>query len=136
VIVASPEYLEQFGAIETFDDLKPPHHMVKVFHKAIRLPKWQLMEENGDQLQIDLPHQLCVNTITAALTGCIDGLGLAILPEFICREHLKAGRLVRLLPNYKMQEVWVSLVYPDRQLMPKRKKLLIDYLLDVYKKNQ
>ena len=81
---------------------------------------------------IDLPCQLRVNTITACLTACVDGLGLAVLPEFICREHFKTGKLIRLLPEYEMPEVSVSLVYADRQLMPKRKKVFIDYLLTAF----
>ena len=131
-LVASPEYLEQFGEIKTPSDLKSPFRMVEVVNKAARLPKWHLQLEAGESILIDLPCQLRVNTITACLTACVDGLGLAVLPEFICREHFKTGRLVRLLPEYEMPEVSVSLVYADRQLMPKRKKVFIDYLLTAF----
>ena len=131
-LVASPEYLEQFGEIKTPSDLKSPFRLIEVVNKAARLPKWHLQLEGGESVLIDLPYQLRVNTITACLTACVDGLGLAVLPEFICREHFKTGRLVRLLPEYEMPEVSVSLVYADRQLMPKRKKVFIDYLLTAF----
>ncbi|WKY59535.1 LysR family transcriptional regulator [Vibrio sp. SNU_ST1] len=131
-LVASPEYLEQFGEIKTPSDLKSPFRMVEVVNKAARLPKWHLQLEAGESILIDLPCQLRVNTITACLTACVDGLGLAVLPEFICREHFKTGKLIRLLPEYEMPEVSVSLVYADRQLMPKRKKAFIDYLLTAF----
>ncbi|MEZ8771324.1 LysR family transcriptional regulator [Vibrio sp. 10N.247.310.17] len=131
-LVASPEYLEQFGEIKTPSDLKSPFRMVEVVNKAARLPKWHLQLEAGESILIDLPCQLRVNTITACLTACVDGLGLAVLPEFICREHFKTGKLIRLLPEYEMPEVSVSLVYADRQLMPKRKKVFIDYLLTAF----
>ncbi|MCZ4308253.1 LysR family transcriptional regulator [Vibrio atlanticus] len=131
-LVASPEYLEQFGEIKTPSDLKSPFRMVEVVNKAARLPKWHLQLEAGESILIDLPCQLRVNTITACLTACVDGLGLAVLPEFICREHFKSGKLIRLLPEYEMPEVSVSLVYADRQLMPKRKKVFIDYLLTAF----
>lgn len=133
VLVASPDYLNRFGNIESHLDLKLPHQMVEVFNKAARLPKWHLQPEGGESVQIDMPCQLRVNTITACLTACIDGLGIAVLPEFICRKHFKSGKLIRLLPDYKMPEVSVSLVYADRQLMPKRKKVFIDYLLTAFK---
>lgn len=131
-LVASPDYLNQFGEIHSHHDLTAPHQMVEVFNKAVRLPKWHLQAENGQSIQIDLPHRLKVNTITSCLQGCIAGLGIAVLPEFICLEHFASGKLVRLLPDYKMPEVGVSLVYADRQLMPKRKKVLIDFLLDAF----
>lgn len=129
VLVASAEYLQQFGTIESYLDLKAPHQQVEVVNKAARIPKWTIEAENGESYPFELPNRLRVNTITACLTACLDGLGVAILPEFICREHFATGKLVRLLPNYAMPEVEVSLVYTDRQLMPKRKKALIDFLL-------
>ena len=136
VLVASPKYLEQFGPIKTPKDLKAPFRMIEVVNKAARLPKWHLQLADGEFMLIDLPHQLRVNTITACLTACVDGLGLAVLPEFICREYFKTGQLVRLLTEYEMPEVSVSLVYADRQLMPKRKKVFIDYLLTAFQHRQ
>ncbi|HAS62246.1 MAG TPA: LysR family transcriptional regulator, partial [Vibrio sp.] len=133
VLVASPEYLQQFGAIDSHADLIFPHQQVEVANKAVRIPKWAIQAENGEPYPFELPNRLRVNTITACLKACIDGLGVAVLPEFICREHFETGKLVRLLPNYTMPEVEVSLVYADRQLMPKRKKALIDYLLQSFK---
>ncbi|MCX2757147.1 LysR family transcriptional regulator [Vibrio cyclitrophicus] len=131
-LVASPEYLEQFGDIKTPADLKPPFRLIEVVNKAARLPKWHLQLEDGESILIELPCQLRVNTITACLTACVDGLGIAVLPEFICRDHFQTGKLLRLLPEYDMPEVSVSLVYADRQLMPKRKKVFIDYLLTAF----
>ncbi|MGF1778333.1 LysR substrate-binding domain-containing protein [Vibrio nomapromontoriensis] len=136
VLVASPQYLAQFGQVSTHQDLTSPHKMIEVFNKAARLPKWHLQLEGGESVQIDLPYQLRVNTISACLTACIDGLGMAVLPEFICREHIQAGRLISLLPDYKMPEVSVSLVYAERKLMPKRKKVFIDYLLTAFQQRE
>ncbi|MFA0310148.1 LysR family transcriptional regulator [Vibrio splendidus] len=132
VLVASPRYLEEYGEIETPKDLKTPFRMIEVVNKAARMPKWKLQLDDGTSELIELPSQLKVNTITACLTACVDGLGLAVLPEFICREHFKTGKLVHLLPEYDMPQVSVSLVYADRQLMPKRKKVFIDYLLTAF----
>ncbi|PSW18126.1 LysR family transcriptional regulator [Photobacterium sanctipauli] len=129
VLVASPDYLDQFGMIHQPSDLKPPHHQVKIQNKAVKLPSWHLMQ-SGDAVSIDLPYRLRVNTISMSLAACLDGLGIAVLPEFICREHFATGRLVRLLPDWEMPLVPVSLVYPQRKLIPKRLRLLVDYLVE------
>ncbi|WP_339388180.1 LysR family transcriptional regulator [Vibrio caribbeanicus] len=136
VLVASPEYLKKFGQIRSRKDLAPPHQMIDIENNAARLPKWDFQPESGESFALDLPCQLKVNTITACLKSCLDSLGVAVLPEFVCREHFKTGRLIHLLPEYAMPEVDVSLVYADRQLMPKRKKLLIEFLLENYHKEQ
>ncbi len=105
--------------------------MIEVSNKAARLPKWKLQLDDGESEYIELPSQLKVNTITACLTACVDGLGLAVLPEFICREHFKTDRLVHLLPNNTTchkSRYWCALM----QLMSKRKKVFIDYLLTAF----
>lgn len=130
ILVASPGYLRKFGDIKNHQDLKPPHQMIKVFNKAARyIPKWSPIVEGDKSIDIELPCQLSVNTITVCEEACIDGLGVAVLPEFICKRNIQAGKLIHLLPDYKMPVVSVHLIYADRQLMPKRKKLFIDFLL-------
>ncbi len=52
------------------------------------------------------------------------------MPEFICREHFASGKLVCLLPDWNMPAVPVSLVYPQRKLLPKRLRVFIDYLIE------
>lgn len=128
VLVASPEYLAQYGDIKSPEDFIAPHHQITVYN-TVKLPTWQLMQAD-EQVRIDLPYRLRVNTISASLMACIDGLGIAVLPEFICREHLQAGRLVRLLPDWHMPEVPVSFVYAQRKLMPKRLRVFIDYMME------
>ncbi|GEM77100.1 LysR family transcriptional regulator [Vibrio sagamiensis] len=136
VLVASPSYLEQLGSIETPKDLKAPFRIIEVINKAARLPKWELKLSEDEPELIQLPSQLKVNTITACLNACVDGLGLAVLPEFICKEHFISGRLIHLLPEYDIPQISVSLVYANRQLMPKRKKVFIDYLLTAFLSEQ
>lgn len=129
LMVASPEYLEEFGQIHTPEDLKPPHHQVKIYNKAVKVPRWHLMQ-GAEEYTVDLPYQLRVNTITSSQIACLSGLGIAILPEFLCREHFVSGRLVHLLPEWDMPLVPISFVYPQRKLIPKRLRLFIDYLIE------
>lgn len=83
-----------------------------------------------NEVSIDLPYRLRVNTITASLMACLDGLGIALLPEFLCREHFASGKLVHLLPDWEMPEAPISFVYPQRKLLPKRLRVFIDYLIE------
>ncbi|MGF1700249.1 LysR family transcriptional regulator [Photobacterium makurazakiensis] len=131
VLAASPAYLEQYGMVTSPADLKPPHHQVKIHNQAVKLPNWHLMQ-SGDTVSIDLPYRLRVNTITSSVDACLDGLGIAILPEFICREHFASGRLTKLLPDWEMPLVPVNLVYPQRKLIPKRLRLLVDFLVEKF----
>jgi DNA-binding transcriptional LysR family regulator len=129
VVAASPAYLAETGMVQSPTDLRSPHRQVKVYNQAVKLLAWELFDKQGQSFSIDLPYQLRVNTITASLQACLDGLGIAVLPTFLCRPHFESGRLVQLLSNWQMPTVPISLVYANRTLMPKRLRTLIDYLV-------
>ncbi|MBL4828516.1 MAG: substrate binding domain-containing protein [Aliivibrio sp.] len=128
VIVASPEYLENYGHITKPEDLKAPHQQIKVLN-AIKVPTFHLTQANKS-VKLDLPYRLRVNTITACKSACLDGLGVASLPEFMCREHIKNGSLIELLSDWQQQQVAISLVYQQRKLIPKRLRAFIEHVLE------
>ncbi|OLQ75424.1 LysR family transcriptional regulator [Photobacterium proteolyticum] len=134
VMAASPEYLAQYGTIMTPADLKAPHHQVKIYNKAVKMPNWHLMQADNE-VYIDLPYRLRVNSITSSLMACLDGLGVAMLPEFLCREHFASGKLVQLLPDWEMPYAPISFVYPQRKLIPKRLRVFIDYLIERFERD-
>ena len=52
--------------------------------------------------------------------SAIAGLGITYLPEFITGDALRDGRLVRVLPEWRIQSVDVNAVYPSkRNITPK-----------------
>ncbi|WP_120512508.1 LysR family transcriptional regulator [Photobacterium salinisoli] len=128
ILVASPGYLLLNGNIESPADMAAPHHQIKIYN-AVKIPHWAL-EKDGQQVQIELPYRFRVNTITSAVSACLDGLGIAMLPEFICREHIDRGELIQLLPDWVSPVVPISFVYPQRDLIPNRLRLFIDFLLE------
>jgi DNA-binding transcriptional LysR family regulator len=58
------------------------------------------------------------------------GTGLGILPEFILRDALAAGRLERLLPEWSLPLGAVYWVTPPGGPRPKRVEVLGDYLFE------
>ena len=60
--------------------------------------------------------------------AAIDGLGVAILPDHVCNEALKAGRLVRVLPEWRGVQGIVHLVFTTRRGLPPAVRALIDHL--------
>jgi DNA-binding transcriptional LysR family regulator len=73
------------------------------------------------------------STVTATSTGMqlelgIAGVGAIVYTGRRCQENLAAGRLVRLLPDWKTapQPIWV--VTPSRRLLPRKTVLFIEHL--------
>jgi DNA-binding transcriptional LysR family regulator len=61
---------------------------------------------------------LAFNSISINLSATLAGLGLAYLPEDVVREHVTAGRLVRVLADWSAVMTGYHLYYPNRQPSP------------------
>ncbi len=59
------------------------------------------------------------------------GLGIALLPCFICGEDLRAGRLVRVLPGWEAPpDSAVSAVYPAARHLSPKVRVFVDFLAE------
>jgi DNA-binding transcriptional LysR family regulator len=69
-----------------------------------------------------------VNNGDAMMPALIAGTGLGILPEFILRDALAAGRLETLLPDWSLPLGAVYWITPPGGPRPKRVEVLRDFL--------
>ena len=60
--------------------------------------------------------------------AALKGLGIAILREYLVFNDLRAGTLVRLLDNYRLDRRALYVVRPKDRHPPARMRLFIDYL--------
>ena len=59
----------------------------------------------------------------------IDSILKQTLPDFELIAALEKGELVRILPDYSAQTVSVYAVYPSRQFLPEKTRVLVDFLI-------
>jgi DNA-binding transcriptional LysR family regulator len=55
------------------------------------------------------------------------GLGVAVIPDWLIREDLLSGRLVRVLPQWNAKDLPVHVVYLGARLLPTRVRAFIDF---------
>jgi DNA-binding transcriptional LysR family regulator len=116
-VFAAPSYLAQRAAPLLPEDLK--NHDCLLFGPTSPREVWTL-EDGARTVQIQVPARLIANDTDMLHDVAIAGLGLALLPERGCAADLKAGRLVRVLPDWRAPDVAFSAVYPStRHLSPK-----------------
>lgn len=60
--------------------------------------------------------------------AALEGLGIAILREYLVAKHLQDGSLVRVLGNYSMNERTIHIVFQKDAYQPRRMKVFADYL--------
>jgi DNA-binding transcriptional LysR family regulator len=55
------------------------------------------------------------------------GLGVAVLPDWVIREDLLSGQLVRVLPQWNAKDMPIHVVYLGARLLPTRVRAFIDF---------
>jgi DNA-binding transcriptional LysR family regulator len=119
VLVASPALLEPVR--------EPPSAPEQLsswpclaFGSAAERSSWELSSRAGKTVSVRLEPRFVVNDFEVLISAAVAGLGLALLPAERCVEHLREGRLRRLLPEWSAIERPLSAVYPSgRHLSPK-----------------
>ena len=56
------------------------------------------------------------------------GKGFAMVPEFLCHDHIKFGRLVHIHKSLYGQEIPISVVMPEQKEVPMRVKKFSEFL--------
>jgi DNA-binding transcriptional LysR family regulator len=126
-LVGSPAYLNKHG--------RPKHPLHLAQHRCIGYSytttheTWRFTKD-GKSATVRPSGPLRVNNGDAMMPALIAGVGLGILPEFILRDALAAGRLERLLPDWSLPAGAVYWVTPPGGLRPKRVELLADFLVE------
>ncbi|WP_328485200.1 LysR family transcriptional regulator [Methylobacillus arboreus] len=124
---ASPEYLQRHGIPITLDDLGR-HFTV---HYAQMLGSedayWEYAHGN-DNRRVKMQSIITVNNSDAYSQACLAGLGIIQVPLAAARTHLKHGRLVEILPEYRAAPMPISMLYPNRRHQPRRVRVFMDWL--------
>lgn len=96
--------------------------------------EWHL--ERADGLTHRLRHQprMTCSDFTAVRAAAIRNLGVALLPDHVCREALRQGLLVHILPGWRAQLGIVHLVFTTRRGLPPAVRALIDHLATTFPK--
>jgi DNA-binding transcriptional LysR family regulator len=69
-----------------------------------------------------------VNSADAMKAAIISGMGVGVLPVYAAIEGLRNGTLVRMMPNYRSQELNLYAIYPSRQYLDAKIKTWVEYL--------
>ncbi|MDM0054545.1 LysR family transcriptional regulator [Variovorax fucosicus] len=127
-VVASPAYVAARGAPATLQDLAN-HDCVTFAHPAGRAT-WRLAGPDGTEEEVQVAGRFSGNTAQALRKAALAGLGIALLPPAMATLDIKAGLLVRLLPQYQRTGRGLSVLYPSRRHLPLAVSAFIGMVLE------
>ncbi|MDE8557887.1 LysR family transcriptional regulator [Pantoea vagans] len=128
VLVASPEWIARNGTLQTPDDLmRHPH--IRFSGIATDAPL-QLVSES---MRISVPVESVFrsNNSDALMQALEAGLGIGGLQTLPGSDALAAGRLVRVLPDWRMPDRYLYAVFPDARFIPDKVRKLVGRLSEV-----
>jgi DNA-binding transcriptional LysR family regulator len=98
LLCATPAYLERHGIPERPEDLRR-HDLLTP--ESPEMPEFRLRLVRGAQrAEVPLSPKLAVNDPAVLHAAAAAGLGIALLPEFLCRQGLATGRLRAVLTEW------------------------------------
>lgn len=131
IVCASPAYLRKHGRPRSPADLA--EHRCIGYTFAVTGDDWHLLDERGLEHVVKVPSLMRTNNGDTARAAAVAGVGLIWQPSFLIGEDLRAGRLVQLLPGFRMPDIDILAVYPSRRHLSAKVRLMIDFLAEAFK---
>jgi len=124
---ASPEYLERHGYPESPEDLL--HHDCLHYNLISEREEWTFRGDDGEQT-LGIKGSFCSNNGDVLAEAAMQGLGIALLPNFIIEDGLADGRLIKVLGEFERAPLTLFALYPSRQHVPAKTRRFLEYLLE------
>lgn len=119
-LAAAPGYLAAHGIPEEATALSR--------HRAI-LTRADLDRWRVDDAEVRLSWTVSTGDMTVTRDAALAGLGIALLPGFLCDDDIAAGRLVAVLPDAAIPAVDVTALTPRSVAPTPALRALIDHLV-------
>ncbi|KQY18859.1 LysR family transcriptional regulator [Massilia sp. Root133] len=122
-LVAAPMYLARRGVPSVPDDLAT-HDVVRF---AWTPGSTVELFRGEDQARVPTSSRFRVNNALAIREALVLGGGIGVCPDWLVRDLLDSGELVRVLDEWAARPQDLTLLYPSRQFQALRTRLFIDF---------
>jgi DNA-binding transcriptional LysR family regulator len=130
VLCASPTYLERHGTPVTIDDLRT-HACTHFVTPFLPLDQWQFHGPEGMQDFFLTKVSFRSNNAEAMAAALCQNVGIGPLPASSAIQSLKTGDLVRVLPDHRLQDVTLHLVYASRRFLDTKIQKWVEVLREI-----
>jgi DNA-binding transcriptional LysR family regulator len=93
---------------------------------------WEFISPRGAK-SLRIHGKFATNSALVLRDAVLGGLGIAMLPDYLVRNDIDQGRLVRVLPTWRSREKPAYLIYPQMKHLPRRTRIFIDFVRDAFR---
>ncbi|EJM77869.1 MULTISPECIES: LysR family transcriptional regulator [unclassified Pseudomonas] len=129
ILCASPAYLKKRGHPDSPGALGA-HDCLRIVNTVMPVENWAFEGPDGVET-VNVPiSPFHVNTADAMTVAIKNGMGIGIQPIASAVDGLRAGTLVRVLPDYHFEEFNLFAIYPSRKFVDAKIKTWVEFLKD------
>jgi DNA-binding transcriptional LysR family regulator len=126
LLVATPDYLATRAPIKTPQDLTECD-----FIAVTQIPPRMVLERAGQSVEVEpVNMRVEVNTVNAAKSAVLAGLGLWHIPQGEIEAEVADGRLTHVLSDWSLPVLGIYAVWPDIGPQKALTRRLIDFFLE------
>lgn len=126
-LAASPAFVKRRPTVKTLADLKSWPWVSLAGSQFWSSKEITLFGRDGKEQTLRISPVLISEGITSVREAVQDGLGVALLPDWLIKDELESGALVHVLPQWKAKDVPLHVVYAGQRVLPARVSAFIDF---------
>ena len=126
-LVASPKFIENVKPLKTPNDLRSLNW---IWHEAT--PNFRTFKHYKSKRshKIKTNPGMIVDNGDALCNMAVEGLGLITAPTYLMSEFLKSGKLLEILPDWKLDPFEIHAVWPGNSPRTGITSRFVDYLIE------
>lgn len=127
-LCCAPAYLERHAPLRVPADLAG-HNCLRYAYYPTG-DEWQFSGPDGQPAAVRVSGNLISGSAEVLRSAAVGGLGFFLAPGFVIADDLKAGRLMRAMPDYRPAEFAINAIYPHRLHLSSKVRTFIDLLAE------
>lgn len=126
MLVASPQLLQRFGQPHL------PQELRNLPTVAMNAPdgraSWTFLGPQGEVFELQHHPVYAADDLLTLKFAAVQGTGMSVLPDYMCRDEVRRGELVPVLPGWGPRTGLVLAVFPSRRGMVPAVRRFLDFL--------
>lgn len=140
VVVGAPSYLSSSPPLTSPGDLS--HHNCLIYSKHVGNSVWSFIDVSGVRSDVGISGRYITDYGPSLKSLVLEGLGLALLPEWSVYEDVSAGRLMRLFKDHRVSHIGydfdngIYCVWQRDRHRTEKTRLFIEFLKSCFAKSR
>ena len=92
--------------------------------------RWNFSRNEIERLAVNVQASIFLDATLAVREAVCEGAGLSVLPDYAIADDLAAGRLIQVLPQWRLPSGGIHAVFPAARFRPAKVRAFVDLLAD------